>query len=74
LNSAQEYRWSERPKQDGNGYEGRADALGNLISEDRARFAAEIGATNVVDHLTDHARGADMAPYLDGGTARGRVT
>ena len=36
---------------------------GDLISEDGARFSAQIGATNVVVHLTDCARGADMAPY-----------
>ena len=40
---------------------------GDLISEDGARFAAQIGATDVVVHLTDYARGADVSPYLTGG-------
>jgi len=39
---------------------------GDLISADGARFAAQIGATDVVVHLTDYARGADMTTYLDG--------
>jgi mannonate dehydratase len=40
---------------------------GERISEAGARFAAQLGATDVVVHLTDYGRGADMAPYLHGG-------
>lgn len=35
---------------------------GNLIDEDGARFVAQIGATNVVVHLTDCARGPTWRP------------
>ena len=40
---------------------------GNMVSEDGARFAAQIGATDIVVHLTDYQRGADMTPYLEQG-------
>ncbi len=35
---------------------------GDLINEDGARFAARIGATYVVVHLTDYARGPTWRP------------
>ena len=40
--------------------------FGELLSEDGARFAAQAGASHVVAHLVDYARGADNAAYLAG--------
>ena len=50
---------------------------GNLLNADGAKFAAELGATDIVVHLTNYARNADQTPYLAGavgpvgGDARG---
>lgn len=40
---------------------------GPMLSEQGARFAAQLGVRDVVVHLTDYGRGADAAPYLNGG-------
>jgi mannonate dehydratase len=40
--------------------------FGELLSEDGARFAAQAGASHVVAHLVDYARGADNAACLAG--------
>jgi mannonate dehydratase len=39
---------------------------GGLLSEDGARFASQLGVSDVVVHLTDYARNADTRPYLEG--------
>ena len=39
---------------------------GDLLNADGAQFAAELGATDIVVHLTNYTRGADPAPYLSG--------
>jgi mannonate dehydratase len=41
--------------------------FGDLLSRDGARFAAQLGATHVVVHLTRYANGADPTTYLAGG-------
>lgn len=40
---------------------------GRMLSEDGARFASQLGVSDVVVHLTDYARNADNAVYLAGG-------
>ncbi|MEJ1159428.1 mannonate dehydratase [Prosthecomicrobium sp. N25] len=40
---------------------------GKNLSEDGARFAAELGVGDVVIHFNDYAGGADAGPYLTGG-------
>lgn len=40
---------------------------GKNLSEDGARFAAELGVRDVVVHFNDYAGGADAGPYLHGG-------
>ena len=40
--------------------------FGDLLSSDGAIFAAQMGATDVVAHLTDYSRNADPAAYLAG--------
>ncbi len=42
---------------------------GDLVSEDRARFAAQLGVTDVVVHLSDHAAVGDQRAYVDGRVA-----
>lgn len=39
---------------------------GDHLNDDGARFAAQIGATDIVVHLTNYGRNADQTPYLDG--------
>jgi mannonate dehydratase len=39
---------------------------GDLLSEDGARFARQLGVEDVVVHLTDYGRGADARAYLAG--------
>lgn len=40
---------------------------GARLNDDGARFARQLGVTDVVVHLTDYARGAEPAAYLEGG-------
>ena len=40
---------------------------GTLLSEDGARFASQLGVTDIVVHLTDYARDADNGSWLGGG-------
>lgn len=40
--------------------------FGDLLSPSGARFAAQLGATDVVIHLAQYGRGADNGPYLRG--------
>lgn len=40
---------------------------GALLSEEGARFAAQLGVEDVVVHLTDYARNADTDAYVAGG-------
>src|SRR5688500_9171185 len=40
--------------------------FGDLLSSDGAKFAAQMGATDVVAHLTDYSRNAEPAAYLAG--------
>ena len=40
---------------------------GDLLNDDGAKFAAQLGVTDVVVHLTNYSRNADQAPYLNGG-------
>jgi mannonate dehydratase len=40
---------------------------GKLLSEDGARFASQLGVSDVVVHLTDYARGSDNQAWLAGG-------
>ncbi|HET7714946.1 MAG TPA: mannonate dehydratase [Bauldia sp.] len=42
---------------------------GEMVSEDGARFAAQLGVNDVVVHLTDYARGGDQSAYLNGEAA-----
>jgi mannonate dehydratase len=39
---------------------------GDNLSEDGARFAAQLGVTDVVVHFNDYAAGPDAGPYLRG--------
>jgi mannonate dehydratase len=41
--------------------------FGDLLSADGARFAAQVGASHVVVHLTNYSRLADPSSYLAGG-------
>jgi mannonate dehydratase len=41
--------------------------FGELLSDDGARFAAQVGASHVVAHLTNYGRNADPSSYLQGG-------
>ena len=45
---------------------------GNTLSEDGARFAAQLGVSDVVIHLNTYGNGADAGPY-DSGAAVGPV-
>ncbi len=40
---------------------------GDNLSEDGARFAAQLGVSDVVVHFNDYSGGSDAAPYLTGG-------
>jgi len=40
--------------------------FGNLLNRDGARFAAQLGVSQVVVHLTRYAKGADPSRYLAG--------
>lgn len=40
---------------------------GDHLNDDGAKFAAEIGVTDIVVHLTNYSRNADQTPYLNGG-------
>ena len=40
---------------------------GDLLNEHGAKFAAQIGASDIVVHLTNYSRNADQTPYLSGG-------
>lgn len=39
---------------------------GDLLNDDGARLAAQLGVTDVVLHLTSYSRNADLTPYLLG--------
>ena len=41
--------------------------FGDVLNADGAKFAAQVGATHVVVHLTNYSRDADPSSYLDGG-------
>src|SRR5690349_19899290 len=41
--------------------------FGDLLNADGAKFAAQVGATHVVVHLTNYSRNADPSSYLAGG-------
>jgi mannonate dehydratase len=40
--------------------------FGELLNADGAKFAAQVGASHVVVHLTNYSRNADPSPYLAG--------
>ena len=40
---------------------------GDLLHDDGARFAAQLGVSDIVVHLSNYSRNADQTPYLAGG-------